>query len=340
MAALQLSDHLGRSVALGMATPGAHRGVAAVTPVGHCSVPGTPASLLQQIGESPSKASDAGEWADDVDLCKKCEEPMGIEEDDKAMKIMTHRACTNNYKGLTRRWEKEPAVKIWWESQTQEKRIAWYVQHRALNKKKDAKKTLTVCCEIAERNSAGNRSEDVDLYIPYSEWMLPKVILCGNSVACLRRIEGEWNALLLTNHPKVFKRGEWHVHKFGGVRSTTYQDSSTEASVTSTAQPTTSEGLAAMQENHRTVVQNRVSQLASHAAAQASASIVDQKSWEAPRSSVRGEVSASFSATSSGHIEGLMFEAQRADEELSDMQVIVWVMVMTIKMMTMPIKTR
>lgn len=150
------------------------------------NAPTTPSALLAGLGSTTSPPSAAGCSGDQDlgDLCNKCQEPL-TGEDARFRKRSEHRGCWNNYKVLTRRWSKDPAVKLWWEAMSSDAQVAWYRKSRELLTADGANRKLDIQARVVEKQEAGQTTQDKGDFIPYEERMLPKVVSRVGPRGCL-----------------------------------------------------------------------------------------------------------------------------------------------------------
>lgn len=295
------------------------------------SAPGTPRPPTQALWASPAgvegticaatpstSASSRSETSGPT--CTKCEQPMGDEQNKGSAKRPEHKSCNNNYKCLARRWKKEPAVKMWWDSLGHQGQTSWYSRHRSVEAPHSQAKALDVKSTISEEKSAGNKISELDTYITFEEWMVPRLLLSGSDAAGLRKVKDEWNALLQSNHPKIFHRGQWLVYKFGGIVKESYRDEALKSAKIATTHIQSAPDLAKATKDASGLLAQHCRGLAGIAAALAASATSMEMEWQTDN--VHGEVKVTTleSGSGGGYVDNELFEVIRQADDLERAQ--------------------
>lgn len=176
-------------------------------------VPATPQSL------SPLKpADDSGQ---SQFTCSKCGEKcpasaLGERQRSNIPKNPVETVCANNYKGLAKRWRKNPKLRVWWEQLDEASKREWFGKHKRLSEqqpglKRDFETVLASTTEIA----GGTEKRRRVLWKPFGQFLKDEKM--RNPQASQSDIEQSWRLLLMGGGDVKKIDGEWHLKEYLGV---------------------------------------------------------------------------------------------------------------------------
>lgn len=123
-------------------------------------------------------------------VCDKCQyivprTELPSNQRDKKHGTLVEEVCMTNYKALARRWSGKAHLKAWWAAKSPEEQVAWYREHRGVQRSKGGagtKRDIVVDYEEAELSYQGVECRRRVIYEPYHEWKLQFVVKgeCGH----------------------------------------------------------------------------------------------------------------------------------------------------------------
>lgn len=209
-------------MSLGLSTPAP--GGAPGTPNPHAAQFGGASKLAQQDGDAISLLKKS-QPASGPTCCKCGLRGNATTANDKydikigvSAKTTQHVACHRSYGALTRRWAKDPAVKVWWESKGEDDKAQWYLGRLATERKMGEDHSLCIDVVSSQSSATGNETRGRDAYITFRDWCIEEKIL--NPGISMVELQAQWNQLITSGStPKLWDRGQWLLGQYKGVVS-------------------------------------------------------------------------------------------------------------------------
>lgn len=153
------------------------------------------------------------------EMCFRCEEALTETTYIKGMNEWCSH-CHNQYSSLQKRWKKNVALRNWYQNKTEEDKTIYFKEKRAEKssiQQGRKRKFDEVVVERVESKSAHTNVDDMNLYIPFSEWCIPEKIM--DSALTMKDLVFRWNKMLQDPLSEIIERqGETLVKKFKGVQ--------------------------------------------------------------------------------------------------------------------------
>jgi hypothetical protein len=156
-----------------------------------------------------------------------------------------------SYKALAQRWSKNRQLKAWWETLSDDLKVAWYQKQQALPQ--GTKRSFDeIIYEETTITDQSTNEKDLDALVPWS------VFLRNKTVEGMQKhdIELEWTRLTTSPDTEaVFRRGQWLVPEWQGLLRENETRHTQRTNAIRRAHVSTSEQLASLQTGGSSLLQ-------------------------------------------------------------------------------------